>query len=445
MNATTRRRFLVQTAAAAASPRLMVGEEKRRGKSLAEAYRLLDFDPRAADSFTALWMADIHYGIGEADSILPPVMAEIETMSPRPSFVGVVGDLIVSASHSFGTIPTEKDRGLALDEFRALKRHSDELAKLAPLKLTLGNHDTYPGENDLGLFRSVFGDTPVTHAFSEKGVAFLIANGGSCGRLGDSQEAWFRSEAHRLHQKDGTLVAAIHQPSVGSVVNERGITSAVRKGFGGLSGDLWVVGGHIHANSDRVYRIPGGERLVNASITAANPTVWGNERPGYWIWCFQNGRLAGRIFRKVGDAVEGWRVESANVTTREQTLLLPFEGDEDLLWKVLVGEGDEPYRTATKAAWCENYWAYARQLDYRLPLALAGGKARRGAVLVAPMDSKEKPMNILTSPDGENWQAAAIEKSGPRYLFPITADCLAAGVLHLRFERCALSGLGLLG
>lgn len=443
MSTSTRRHFLRTSAAFTASSSIVLGQEKRHAKTLDEAYRQLGFDPKAAGSFTALWMADVHYGIGEAQAILPPIIGEIERMSTRPAFVSIVGDLIVSASHSFGTVPGEKDRALALDEFRTLKKHSDELARLAPLKLTLGNHDTYPGESDLGLFRSVFGDTPVTHAFEEKGVAFIIANGGSCGRLGEAQEAWFQTEARRLHRAGGTLVAAIHQPSVGSVVNERGITSAVRRGFDGLRGDLWVIGGHIHTNSDRVLRIPGGERLVNASITAANPTVWGTERPGYWIWCFRDGRLIGRIFRKVADEVEGWRMESPSVTTREQALLLPFENEPGILWKVLVGEGDEPYRTATKAAWCENYWAYAKQLDYRLPLSLAKGQAKHCTILAAPMASKGQTLQISTSADGQTWQPAEPDKKDSHYTLTIPANCITSDTLHLRLERCAVSGFAL--
>ena len=276
----TRRQFIRTSAALAASQCLVPGEEKRHAKSLDEAFRVLGFDPKAGDSFTTLWMADIHYGIGEAQDILPPMMSEIERMNPRPAFIGIVGDLIVSASHSFGRVPGDKERMAAREEFRALKKHYDALVRFAPVRLTLGNHDTYPGESDLGLFRAVFGDVPVTHAFAEKGVAFIIANGGSCGLLGEAQEAWLQTEARRLHRAGGTLVAAIHQPSVGSVVNERGITSAVRSGFDGLRGDLWVIGGHIHANSDRVLRIPGGERLVNAAITAGNPIVWAGRGRG---------------------------------------------------------------------------------------------------------------------------------------------------------------------
>jgi len=119
-----------------------VTHEPRSAATLEDAYRLLGFDPRAGDSFTALWMADLHYGSGKPEDVLPPMIAEIAPMNPRPAFISILGDLIVAASRSFGTIPKENDRKIAVAEFRTMKPLHEELARLAPVKLTLGNHDT---------------------------------------------------------------------------------------------------------------------------------------------------------------------------------------------------------------------------------------------------------------------------------------------------------------
>lgn len=441
----TRRRFLQQAgaslgvAALAPLPRSLaaVTNEPRKAATLEDAYRLLGFNPRAGDSFTALWTADIHYGIGKSEDILPPMMAEIAPMNPRPAFIGIVGDLIVSASRAFGIVPGENDRRLAVEEFRAMKPHHDELARLAPVKLTLGNHDTYPGEADLGLFRSVFGDTPVTHAFETKGVPFILANGGSCGLLGDAQQVWFNEQVKKFHRPGGTLICAIHQPSVGSIVHERGITAAVRQAYAEARGDLWVIGGHVHENGTRRLAIPRGDTLVNASITAGNPAVWGKERPGYWLWCFSAGRLAGRIFRQIGDAA-GYTIAAPAVTGRAEPLLLPFENRDDLLWKVLVGEGDEPYRRTTKAAWCLNYWTYVRQLDYEFPLNLAKGKAKRCLVLM------NKPTGLSASANAKDWQPIENpERNGSITTFTIPQSCLDSGTLSLRMTDCSVSGFAL--
>ena len=444
-----RRRFLHQSGlylgAAALVPvhrsQAAVTNEPRRAATLADAYRLLNFDPHAGDSFTSLWMADTHYGIGKPEDILPPMIAEIAPMNPRPAFIGIVGDLILSASRSFGIVPGENDRKLAVEEFLAMKPHYDELAQLAPVKLTLGNHDTYPGEDDLGLFRSVFGDTPVSHAFELKGVPFIIANGGSCGLLGDTQQAWFCEQVKKLHNPGGTLVAAIHQPSVGSIVRERGITQAARQAFAEARGDLWMIGGHVHENGDRRFSIPQGDTLINASITAANPVVWGKEQPGFWLWCFSAGRLVGRIFRRVGDAA-GYTLAPPEVTAQTKPLYLPFENRDDVLWKVLVGEGDEPYRRTTNAKWCLNYWTYVKQLDYEFPLSLAKGKAKRCLVIMDP--SSEKPIGLAVSGNASDWQPVTNpERDGSYTAFTIPQSCLESGVLSLRMTDCSVSGFAL--
>jgi hypothetical protein len=447
----TRRRFLDQTAAVLAAGTFaplerslaVVGNESRRAATLEEAYKRLGFDARAADSFTSLWMADIHYGGGKPEDILPPMLAEIAPMNPRPAFIGIVGDLICAASRAFGIVPNEADRRTAVEEFRAMKPHYEELARLAPVKLTLGNHDTFPGEANLGLFRSVYGDTPVTHAFETKGVPFIIANGGSCGLLDDAQQTWFCEQVKRLHRPGGTLITAVHQPSVGNLVRERGITSAARAAFAGARGKIWLIGGHEHENRDRQFSIPGGESVMNAWITAGNRTSWGKENPGYWVWCFAAGRLVGRIFRHVGDP-EGYRLSAPEVAERAEPLLLPFENRDDLLWKVLVGEGDEPYRRTTQAAWCLNYWTYVRKLDYEFPLQLAKGKARRCVVLMASISSK--PTGLSVSADAKDWQAVENPEQNGSYLtFTIPQACLDSGSLSLRMTDCAVSGFGLLG
>jgi len=444
-----RRRFLHQTGGSIGAALLTpdhsslatLTNEPRWAATLEDAYQLINFDPHAGDSFTSLWMADTHYGIGKPEDILPPMIAEIALMKPRPAFIGIVGDLILSASRAFGIIPGEIDRKLAVEEFRSMKPHYDELVRLAPVKLTLGNHDTYPGENDLALFRGVFEDTPVTHSFEIKGVAFIIANGGSCGLLEDVQQTWFCDQVKKFHRPGGTLVAAIHQPSVGSIVRERGITQAARQSFAEARGDLWMIGGHVHENGDRRFSIPQGDSLINASITAANPTVWGKQQPGFWLWCFNAGRLVGRIFRRVGKAA-GYTLAPLELSEEAQPLLLPFENRDDVLWKVLVGEGDESHRRLANAKWCLNYWTYVKQLEYEFALSLAQGKAKRCEVIISFDSTKTASLDV--SSNSEDWQPVDnLEIRGSYASFPIPRSCVESGTIALRMADCSVSGFAL--
>jgi hypothetical protein len=121
---------------------------------------------------------------------------------------------------------------------------------------------------------------------------------------------------------------------------------------------------------------------------------------------------------------------------------LPFENRPDILWKILVGEGDEPYRVETQADWCLNYWAYGKRLVYRFPLKLAAGRAKRCVILDEP--SGKEPTKYFLSPDGKTWEEAArIERDGSETSIPISQACLTAGTLVIRLEGCAVSGFAL--
>ena len=55
----------------------------------------------------------------------------------------------------------------------------------------------------------------------------------------------------------------------------------------------------------------------------------------------------------------------------------------------------------------------------------------------------EKFVLFSTSADGQTWQPAEPEKKDSHYTLTIPANCLASGSLHLRLERCAVSGFTL--
>jgi len=442
------RRELVRwlLAAGAAVGRSVVGVGEALGgpsypfKTLGEAMASAGFDPRRAASFTAAFAADVHYGHGDPERLLPPIAAEVKAMEPPPAFFGVVGDLICSASLSFGQVPGAPQKQKAIEEFKLVRKHLSLFEPRVPVKLALGNHDTYPGEDEPKLFHTVFPEHPEYHAFTIQGVHFVFLNGGSSGLLDAEQMAWFKADVAKHHKRGATLMVVVHQPSLGSVVAERGIPAAMRHALSECEGDLWMIAGHAHRNHDACFKLPKAV-IVQATVTAGNPAIWGSEHPGYWVYCFREGKLVARIYKRLG---QGYRVASPPPLARAAPIRLPFEGRTDVLWKVLVGEGDEPYRVETKAAWCLNYWHYNRHLVYAFPLSLAGGQARRFALLERP--SGRKPRKYLTSPDGKAWHEVAaeqLEREGSFTSFAIPKDCLAAGRLFVRIEQCVVSGFAL--
>jgi hypothetical protein len=407
-----------------------------RFATLNDAWSAAGFDPRAAESFSVVWAADVHYGIGEGDRILPPLLRELNALDPRPAFFGIAGDLILKASLSFGQVPGEKQKQEALGEFRAFQQHLRGVDPHIPVYLALGNHDTYPGEGEPALFHTVFPDQPEHQVVTVQGIPFIFLNGGSCGLLSAAQRTWFREQVRRHHRPGSTLVLVVHQPSLGSVVAERGIPAALRDVLADCRGDLWMISGHIHRNEDTCFRLPQAV-ITQAAITAGNPATWGSELPGYWVYGFSKGKLAARVFRRLGQ--EGYALASPPPTDKAQPIRLPFENRPDLLWKVLVGEGDEPYRVETQAAWCLNYWHYGKRLVYRFPLDLARGQAKRFVLLDTP--SGKEPTKYFVSPDGKTWdEVAKVERHGSATSFAISPNCLAAGALVVRLEGCAVSG-----
>jgi hypothetical protein len=450
------RRDLLKTACAAALVSSGAGQavaqapKKRQGGSrgerlplahatLSEAMAAAGFDPHRADAFTVVFTADIHYGSGDPSAILPPMFAEVHRMDPAPTFFAVAGDLINKASLAFGNVPGAAQRQQAIEEFRLVKKAFAGLDTRIPLKLALGNHDTYPGEDEPRLFHSVFPEHPEYHAFKVKGVSFVFLNGGPNALPDDEQRDWFRQKVQELHRPGETLLAIFHQPSLGSIVKERGVTRTMREGLRDATGNLWMVGGHEHYNHTDSFRLPSGALISQATITKGNSAVWGEE-PGYWIWCFSNGRLAARIFRRVG---EGFAVAAAPPLDRPKPLLLPFEGrEQEMLWKVLVGEGDTPYLVDQDAAWCLNYWFYVKHLTYRFPLKLGGPDVKRLCVLETHGGNSK--FRCLLGPDPKNLlPVERIEHDGSYAYIELPATCRDSGFVTVRLEDCVVSGFGL--
>jgi len=437
-----RRTFLRGTAGAALGmatlPNALRANPTYPHATLKAAFAAAKFDPSAPDAFTTIWTADTHYGIGEGAEILPHVWNEVRQMEQAPAFFAVAGDLVCKASLSFGQIPNDQQKEAAREEFRAMKAHVDRIESEIPVKLALGNHDTHPGEDRPELFHDVFPDRPEYHACYVKGVPFIFLNGGSSGYLDEEQRRWFRSEVEGRFDPERSLVTVCHQPSLGRVTNERGVTQAFREAMPDVNGDVWMIGGHHHKNEDQCFQLPQGV-ITQSTITTPNPTVWGTDKPGYWVYGFAGGKLATRVFRRLG---QGYTVAPEPPRHTPKPLRLPFE-DTETLWQVLVGEGDEPYRVSSNAQWCQNYWYYNKELVYRFPLALGEDKAHQLAILNSP--ESEKTMTYELSPDGNHWITIdRPTRKGDMTQLDLPAACHQSGEVHVRLAHCSVSGFALL-
>ena len=143
-------------------------------------------------------------------------------------------------------------------------------------------------------------------SFNIMNIHFVFLNGGSSGYIDHEQREWFRNDIKQNTDRDTILVIVCHQPSLGSVTSERGIPETMRDVLSDYEGEVWMVAGHAHHNSDQCFRLPKSI-ITQATITSGNPTGWGTENPGYWIYGFSKGKLTTRIFRKLG---EGYAIAS---------------------------------------------------------------------------------------------------------------------------------------
>ncbi len=406
--------------------------------TLAQALAQARFNPGAAGHALFVVAADTHYGTCQPAGLLP-VIEQVNAMRPRPAFFLVNGDLITTASIHFGHRPNAAQRQKAIDEFKLFRRHVERLHPQIPLKLSLGNHDTYPGELKPELFAQVFPEHPPYQAFELAGLPILILNGHSDGFLDSAQTDWLIDRASHL-DRDAEAAVFVHQPSLGSVANERGIAPSIQAAFEKHRGPLWAICGHVHRNSREVFAL-ANTTIAQISQVCSAEGIWGGpEKPGYWIYGVAQGRIACRIFRRLG---HGYRVAGDISRADPQPISKPFEHARDVLWKILVGEGDRPHLVRAEAADVETFWFYVKQLTYRLPLAACPGAPRRFGVLGHLGTGKEgQPSRVAVSADNESWQDLTLpSKAHQVYEFEIPEALRQADSLYVRIEGEAGTGI----
>ncbi len=378
-------------------------------QNLNDAFHALDFEPTEKGNSFFVITADVHYG-SQADGMLP-VINEVNKMFPTPDFFCVNGDMIVNGSLSFGRIPTPEGRQAAINEFRAFKKDAENLNRKIKLILTLGNHDTHPKEVDPEMFWEVFPDHPPYQSFNLSGVQIIVLNGGSCGYIDEKQMEWLLNDVNEI-PKDQTVIVLIHQPSMAHRTRERGIPEAISEAFTKHKGMVWLIGGHGHTNRQRVFQLQK-TKLVQHGITTGVHSMWGGpERPGYWVYCLQNGKVIGRIFRKLET---GYRIEVEPDFSNAEKVPMPFDHLDNIVWKVFTGSIEEKkYFINTNGRHCANWWAYVSELTYRLPLKETGNNCTQFAML-CDYRATEEQLNqggqYFLSLDQKNWKEIELENA----------------------------------
>lgn len=398
-------------------------------KTLSEAFNALGFNPGLKGNAFFVVTADVHYGNPEGDGMIS-VIEDINQMHIKPAFFCIAGDMIIHASSHFGAIPDEKDYQLAVNEFRHFKSDAEKLDKQVALKLVLGNHDTHPQETEPEIFWKVFPGYPPYQSMDIEDIHHIFLNGHSTGYIDSVQMQWLKNDIRSIPGSQ-TVIIFIHQPSMGSRVGERGIPEAISKAFRKHRGQIWLIAGHSHNNFQEIFQCKN-TKLTEHGITCGADGIWGGpEKPGYWIYCLNNGQVAGRIFKQ---RTKGYRLEPAPDLSQARSVPMPFDNCTNIVWKYLIEKRDSKYlveaKDSLRRTWvhhffgngnylieaeaenCLNYWAYVKSLTYRLPLKDTKNTASTIAMLTNHrIENADKPDQYFISSDLQNWQQIPLKKA----------------------------------
>ena len=409
-------------------------------QSLEDAFKSINFDPNKKDNSFFVITADVHYETKGTDGMIATVN-EVNKMKPLPDFYCVNGDMICNASPSFGVIPNAEQRQKAISELKAFKKDADILDPKVQLVLTLGNHDTSPKEIDPEIFWEVYPDQPAYQSFNKSGIHIIKLNAHSTGYIDDKQMEWLINDVKSIPKKQ-TVIVLIHQPSMSHRVNERGIPKAISEVFEKHRGLIWLIGGHEHQNAHEIFKLKK-TKLIQHEITCGTANLWGGpERPGYWIYCLQNGEVAGRVFRQ---RFKGYRTEATPDLTHAENVPMPFDDLDNILWKVFVGEGDKEFLIDSKANDGLTFWAYPKKLVYRMPLKETNNQSAKIVMLCKyiKMHDINGEGQYFVSTDLKEWQEIELEKAEFETLsFEIPETFRQAENVYFKFSPVGESMVG---
>ncbi|MBT3377439.1 MAG: hypothetical protein HN742_34450 [Lentisphaerae bacterium] len=404
------------------------------------------FDATAPGCAWFMACTDSHVAFPKSPEFPRYVIDDANAMSPSPAFLAITGDMICSASLSFGHRPNAAQKKTAIKEFEALRDGLQQLKPGIPVRFAPGNHDTYPGEVDLALLRSVFPEAKPYSTEVLAGVHLFFLNGASSGDLDEKQQEWLGGKAGQL-LPEAQAILFVHQPALGSVVNERGIGAAVSRAFADHRGLMWLLAGHVHSNRDSVFQL-ANTTIVQTSMATCSPHYWGgSQKPGYWIYCLDNGVVKGRIYRR---HPHGYRTMALPDRSRPRPIPVPFSGLTPVIRTIFVGQGDREFLRTARAADVTTWWGYIKDLSYAFPSTLFETPPARLAVLASLSHNHKDPKrqgHLFLSPDGETWQEVSLSSpSKGSYVISLPADIQAADAIHVRITGSGnLGGFAFLG
>ena len=189
-----------------------------------------------------------------------------------------------------------------------------------PVYFVLGNHDTWDGNyyedgqlvNPNDILIKVFpedqypGIYPLNQSYDINGVHFIQINHHEKGWLDTDQQGWLIADIESIDPETNVFIFG-HLP-----IRSMSQPESLMEHFSNHRGTVEYVCGHSHDNfitdyymNHTIFRC----REVSAGNvnSRADNYPFGNERPGYAIFCIENGDTKGFIYKRMD---RGYRVEA---------------------------------------------------------------------------------------------------------------------------------------
>lgn len=403
------------------------------------AFRLKGFDPDQPGSSVFVVTSDIHAQMRKPDfdsgddyhRNLASHVAFWNAMQPRPEFVAALGDF-GSINRHFGERPSaEKVKARAKIQFGTINKIlTDGLRDDISRVYVVGNHDTYPGEDDRATWREYFQDQPPYCAFDACGIRFIKWDGGVDGMIGDAQEKWIEEECAKC-PKDRQLVILVHQPAIGPGFTgmERGIGRVAKAVLADRPGVTWLLGGHEHRNDFSVWSLKGGGMLSVATHTM--------DQFGWWAYGVRDGRIVARIFCDEKNRGFSPKKMPGDMTSSGE-IPVAWQGRTDVLWNTFVGTSEEKACRMRLENTCDNctFLFYVGTTVHRFQKETLAPKATKYAILGrCPGHRKTRvPAKCYMACDGKKWiETACTAAKNGEFEFPIPPSLVSAETLWVKY------------
>ena len=354
------------------------------------AFKALGIALKDGNYFAA--MGDPHFHVERPwyNDLFDQLVDELKTYSPAPAFLAMMGDLISNGNKCAGDVC--KNHSMAIKEFDLLKKGLERLKPIEP-KLVLGNHDTIsPTDFDNVLYKQYMPDVKTYYSFDFAGAHFIVLNGLHCGILDEAQSKWLKDDIAKLSGQD--IVIFIHQP-IGSVASEYKAGLEVRDIVDSYKGNVKILSGHTHKNSQMTLVSPNGNRATQFVLEAPRK----NKAPVYWLFAVRDGKIAGAVFRNKDAKFEAYSFDGS-----DKKWNAPFENQG---YKAVFSPLSPEYEERKVEGWfnqskCIYYYYFLKHLEFGVDLSKVGEYSKL-TLLGSRLRGEKAKTKFRLSLDGENW------------------------------------------